>query len=412
MIQIADDYHRRKALSAEGIARGEDLSIHIRASLAHVRALRDDFVGGLIADVIEPLGDKFVEGYAEFVEATVLKVGQLEIVADKVVIATGSRPVIPGPWKTLADRYLTTDTIFEQNTLPHDMAVIGLGAIGLELGQALKRMGFNVTGFDRLETIGGLRDPQVSRAAVEMFAEELPVHLGTDAEIETADARLRITAGGRTYSVDKVLLSVGRAPNIDGLHIERLGVELDDRGLPDFDRTTMQVRNLPVFIAGDVADYRPILHEVAHEGTVAGYNAVHDPVLGFKRKTPLAICFSDPNVCSVGASWDNLKDTGPAIGTAEFDGGREQIMLRPKGMIRIYADAGSGRLLGAEMVAPHGEHLAHQLAWSIQQNLTVFDLLSMPYYHPTVEESLKSALLDLLDGVRKTPRPLPGYESL
>ncbi len=412
MIQVGDDYHRRQILGDEGIGRADRLSIDVAQSMVHVRALRDAFVSGIVEDIIEPLGARFIEGHAEFVEPTVLKVGATTIHAGSIVIATGSSPLTPRRWEDFGDRLLTTDTIFEQENLPARMAVMGLGAIGLELGQALNRMGLTVTGVDQLDQIGGLQDPEVNRTAVEIFKKEMALVLGAQADIARVDRRLRVTAGDRDFFTDKVLLSIGRAPNTDRLHLERLGVELDRHGVPVHDHHTMQVGHLPVFIAGDAADDRPILHETAHEGTVAGYNAVHDPVIGYKRKTPLVICFSDPNICRAGAAWNEIKDADPAIGAAHFHGGREKIMLRPHGLIRIYAERSTGRLLGAEMVAPNGEHLAHLLAWSIQQNLTAFDLLAMPFYHPTIEETLKSALQDLVDDIDSDLPALPGYEPM
>jgi len=137
--------------------------------MAHVRELRDAFVGGIIEDIIEPLGDRFIEGQAEFIGPTVLKAGGLTLHAGSVVIATGSRPVIPPRWADLGDHLLTTDTIFEQENLPAQMAVMGLGAIGLELGQALQRMGLAVTGLDQLNQIGGLQDPEVNCTAMPFY---------------------------------------------------------------------------------------------------------------------------------------------------------------------------------------------------------------------------------------------------
>ncbi|MGA9538614.1 MAG: FAD-dependent oxidoreductase, partial [Desulfobacterales bacterium] len=169
MIQVGDDYHRRRVLGDEGIDRADRLGIDVAQSMAHVRTLRDDFVGGIIEDVIVPLGDRFIEGQAEFVEPTVLRVGALTLHAGSVVIATGSRPVIPRRWKDLGEYLLTTDTIFEQENLCARMAVMGLGAIGLELGQALKRMGLAVTGVDQLSQIGGLQDPEVNRTAMPFY---------------------------------------------------------------------------------------------------------------------------------------------------------------------------------------------------------------------------------------------------
>lgn len=410
MIQIADDFHRRHVLATEGINHGGDLTIDVSRSLARVRALRDRFVGGIIKDVIEPLGDRFIDGYAEFVEPTLLQVGGLKIRAEKTVIATGSRPVIPQRWRHFGERILTTDTIFEQSELPQDMAVLGLGVIGLELGQALARIGLTVTGFDVLPHIGGLQDPEVNKVAIEAIGKEFPMKLEAEAEIEEAGGRLRVTSAFTSVLVDKVLLSVGRTSNVDGLRLDRIGLEFDSQGLPPFDPETMQVDDLPIFIAGDVNNYRPVLHEASHEGTVAGYNVLQEKPVRIRRKPRLVIAFADPNICSVGASWEEIKDKDPAIGTAHFHGGREIIMLRDQGIIRVYGDRKNGRLLGAEMVAPGGEHLAHLLAWSIQQGLTVFDLLAMPFYHPAVEETLSTALKNLASRVQTDgERPLTGF---
>jgi len=399
LIQISKDFYRRHFLSEEGINGGRDLTVNVSRALAHVRELRDSFVNGIIEDLITPLGEKFIEGYAEFISPSQLRVGKMSIRADKIIIATGSRPLIPDHWRNFSDHLLTTDTIFEQSRLPEDMAVIGLGAVGLELGLALRRLGLNISGFDEMQQVGGLEDPEVNQTAVEIFGENFPMYLDAEVEIEYQDDRLKVVSAGKSTIVDKVLVSIGRIANIDGLHLERLGIELDSRGMPPFDKKTMQIEDLPIFIAGDVNDYNPVLHEAAHEGKVAGYNAANDPAVGFRRKTPMTICFTEPNICTAGETWNTVRNRHPAIGTARFQGGREKIMLQDHGMIRIYADGESGKLFGTEMAAPGGEHLAHLLAWSIQQELTVFDLLAMPFYHPTIEETLYTALLDLADAV-------------
>jgi dihydrolipoamide dehydrogenase len=411
MIQIADDFHRRQVLAGEGIQGGDGLTIDLEQALAYTRSLRDRFVDGIIEDLIMPLRDNFIEGYAEFVEPDLLKIEDMQIRAKKIVIAVGSKPVIPRQWRRFENRILTTDTIFEQHRLPQDIAVLGLGVIGLELGQALARMGLTVTGFDMLYHIGGLRDPEVNRIAVETIGKELPMHLGEPAEIEEAGDRLHVKSGNRSVPVDKVLLSLGRAPQVDGLRLDRIGISLDDRDLPIFNPRTMQIENLPIFIAGDASGFRPVLHEASHEGITAGYNAVHEPAIAFKRRTPLLITFSDPNICIVGASWEAVKNIDPVIGSARFRGGRVLIMNREGGMIRIYADRKNGRILGAEMAAPSGEHIAHLLSWSIQQERTVFDLLSMPYYHPVLEETLEEALSNLAEKVENGRQPLLGFKT-
>jgi dihydrolipoamide dehydrogenase len=407
LIQVADDHHRRHVLAEEGISGADALAVDTAKALAHVRSLRDRFVSSVKDNTLSPLGERLIRHRAAFIEPGLLAVGDGRIRARKVVIATGSRPSVPEPWRRFGDRVLTTDTLFEQPDLPATIAVLGMGAVGLEMGQALSRLGVKVDGFDTLERVGGLADPEINRLAVELLGRDIALHLGAEAQIEERGARLDVGGNGETAVVDKILVSIGRTPNIEGLGLERLGVDLDDKGMPPFDRETLQIDGLPVFIAGDADGDRAILHEASHEGQVAGYNAVHEPAVAFRRRTPLAIAFTDPNICSVGQRWDELEHSDLAVGEARVESGRATIMRREGGLIRVYAEKDSGRLLGAGLIAPHGEHLAHALAWGIQRRLTVFDMLELPFYHPVVEESLQSALVDLAGGIQtETDRPL------
>ena len=132
------------------------------------------------------------------------------------------------------------------------------------------------------------------------------------------------------------------------------------------------------------------------EGRIAGHNAISERAQAFHRKVPLTITFCDPNVCAVGARFNELDPETTAIGQIQFGPvGRAMIMAKNKGLLRVYADKASGRLLGAEMAAPKGENLAHLLAWCIEQEMTVGRLLQMPFYHPVIEEALQAALYDL-----------------
>lgn len=186
------------------------------------------------------------------------------------------------------------------------------------------------------------------------------------------------------------------APNLCDLGLDGIGVRFNARGVPDYDLNTMQIGQFPIFIAGDVNADRPILHEANLEGRMAAYNATHEPIVAFKRKVPLAITFCDPNIVSVGAAWDTLKEKDIAVGEMKFGPlGRALVMAKNKGLLRVYARKADGRLLGAAMIAPKGEHLGHLLAWCVQQERSVTDLLKMPFYHPTIEEGLQGALYDL-----------------
>lgn len=406
LIEIARDYHKRLMFEEIGISGADTLRCDIPAVLRHVRKLRDRFVSGMIDSTRNLAGEKRMEGRASFLEANVLQVGNERIQAEQIIIATGSSPVFPGPWKQYSDRILTTGNFFEQTDLPPRIAIIGLGPVGLELGQALNRLGIQVPGFSLFETIGGITDPQVNRAAYEAIGREMTLKLGEPAEIEEADDGLRVRSGEASETVDKVLLAMGVKPNIEGLNLENLGIELDDHGLPAFNPATTRIADLPVYIAGDVNGCRPILHEALDEGFIAGSNAATGTAVPFCRRTPLRMVFSDPQIAAVGKSLADLKPEEVAIGEAGFsDQSRALIEGRNKGLLRIYIDRGSARIMGAEMAVPDAEHLAHILALAVQKEMTVFEMLQMPFYHPTTEEGLRSALRQAAGEVSVTAKP-------
>ena len=206
---------------------------------------------------------------------------------------------------------------------------------------------------------------------------------------------------------------MGRSPNVAGMKLENLGIELDQYGVPVHNPNTMQCGDQPVFLAGDVSGNRPIMHEAGDEGRIAGLNAAREGIQAYRRKTPIAIIFSDPNICTVGASWSELDHESTVIGQIKMAPvGRALIMTKNRGLLRVYGDKKTGKLLGASLFCIKGENLAHLLAWCIQQDLTVFDLLKMPFYHPVIEEALQAALRDLASKVEDKPAGILDLEKM
>jgi dihydrolipoamide dehydrogenase len=198
---------------------------------------------------------------------------------------------------------------------------------------------------------------------------------------------------GGSVTVEKVIAAVGRRPNVDGLGLETLGVPLDEEGMPEVEPMTMRIGTTPVLLAGDANGDKPLLHEAADEGHIAGLNATSKGPIHLPRRTPLSLVFCDPEVASVGQSAKDLDPETTLIGEVSFARqGRARILQANRGLLRIYAARRDGRLLGAEMAIPAAEHMVHLLALAIGQELTVHDLLRMPFYHPTLEEGLRTAL--------------------
>ncbi|MDT8853727.1 dihydrolipoyl dehydrogenase [Paracoccaceae bacterium Fryx2] len=403
LIEAANAFHRRLAFDEFGIRGADAVRPDIPAVLARVRAMRDGFVKGP-EGVPGKLGARARSGRARLLGPGRLAVNGEEIEARAIILAPGSRPVVPGPWARFGGRILTTDSLFEQADLPRRIAVIGMGAIGVEIAQALARLGLEIAGFDAAVGVAGIDDPQILAAFLPLIGAEMALHLGAPAELEPSGDAIRVVGAGGTFDADAVLVAIGRRPNTDGLGLETLGVPLDDKGMPEVDPATLRIGGLNVFLAGDANGFRPLLHEAADEGHIAGRMAAPDAAgNGFCRRTPLSIVFSSPQVARVGLPLSRLGDRDVVSGSADFSTQARARMARTAGgLLRIHAERTTGRLLAAEMCVPSAEHLAHLLALAVERQMTVADMLAMPFYHPVLEEGLRSALRDLAKGVAGT----------
>ena len=395
LIEAANAYQRRHAFPEFAISGGEQLRIDIPAVLRRVRSLRDRFVGGVLKTT-ENLGERNIAGKARLLGPNRVEVNNQIHEARRIIIATGSRPIVPHAWTSFEKRILTSDNLFEQEDLPRRIAVIGLGVIGVEIAQALTRLGIEVTGFGTNVHLAGISDPQVNTVFAELLGREMVFHTQAEAQVTPANEHILVSGGEQQVEVDAVFAAMGRRPNVEDLGLENLGVPLDAQGLPPFDPTTMRIAELPVFFTGDVTGELPLLHEAADEGHIAGRNATARQCFCYERRTPLAVVFSDPNVALVGARYNDLDPDRTISGEVDFSNqGRARTAEKNKGLMRIYAERDSGLLRGAEMCVPAGEHMAHLLALAIQQKMSVRQLLGLPFYHPVLEEGMRTALRDL-----------------
>ena len=386
-----------------------------REVMARVKAERDRFVGFVLEDVEAWPAERRIMGAAKFIDEHTVEVGgHTRISADRIVIATGSRPLILPQWQPLGDRLIVNDDVFSWDDLPESVAVFGPGVIGLELGQALSRLGVKVEIFGVSGNLAGLADPVVRREAVASFSQELTLHLDSRTQVsldENGKVVVDWEENGQSgrFVADYALAAAGRVPNTDNIGLENLNIVTDARGVPVADPHTMQTSIPHIFIAGDASNQLPLLHEASDQGKIAGDNAGRYPdVRPGLRRSPIGVVFTDPQIASAGERYTALQqrygerfDSAVAIGEVSFKNqGRSRVMLKNQGHLRVYAEQGSGRLLGAEMFGPAAEHIAHLLAWSHQQGLTVAQMLDMPFYHPVVEEGLRTALRDVQSKLR------------
>ena len=213
LIQAANDFHRRHVLKQEGILGADSITIDRKKTMEHVRSLRDRFVRG-VKSSLPSYENKLKRKRAKFISDHILDLGDEQIQAEKFIIATGSSPIVPGPWQKYREHLLTTDEFFELEELPETMAVIGLGVIGIELGQALNRLGVNVIAAGLGKEIGGLTEPELQDYTLKKLSEEMAIYtegadiVGYDNKgkllIKVDDQEIReiLTVNGVRFSFD------------------------------------------------------------------------------------------------------------------------------------------------------------------------------------------------------------------
>ncbi|MBY6220158.1 dihydrolipoyl dehydrogenase [Marinobacter nauticus] len=418
LIAAAERAHQVRQAEAFGVLPG-DVRIDGPAVMARVREERDRFVAPVVRSMESLPQEHRLVGHARFVDSHRLAVGDhTEVTAGRIVIATGSRPNIPGILKEAKDRLVVNDDVFEWRDLPSSVAVFGPGVIGVELGQALSRLGVKVRMFGVSGGIGGIQDEKVREYALDTFREEFAISPKADTRrVERIEEGVRISwsEGGEEHqqTFDYLLAATGRRPNIDHLDIQNAGIELDERGMPEFDPFTLRCGDSHIFIAGDVNNDRPLLHEAADEGRIAGDNAGAWPeVRTGLRKTPMAVVFTEPQIASVGLNIHQVDERCQgcfAVGEVSFeDQGRSKVIGKNRGLLRVYGEHGSGLFMGAQMFGPAAEHIAHLLAWCVQKRMTVSEMLDMPFYHPVIEEGVRTALKDLSKKLQIGPAPGEG----
>ncbi|QEY24511.1 dihydrolipoyl dehydrogenase [Neisseria animalis] len=408
LIAAAESRHHALHTDPFGVHLDKNsITVNGEEVMHRVKSERDRFVGFVVSDVEEWPADKRIMGHAKFIDAHTVQIDDhTQITAKSFVIASGSRPIIVPDWEKLGDRLIINDDVFSWETLPKSVAVFGPGVIGLELGQALHRLGVKVEIFGKGGLLGGISDPVVLEEAKAVFGSELTLHLDAETEVsKNADGNVVVkwSEGGESgeFTAEYMLAAIGRRPNVDNIGLENLDIETDARGVPVANPLTMQTSIPHIFIAGDASNQLPLLHEASDQGKIAGDNAGRFPNIGEGlRRSAIGVVFTSPQIASIGLRYANVAARYAAedfvVGEVSFKNqGRSRVMLVNQGHMRVYAEQGTGLFLGAEIVGPAAEHLAHLLAWAHQMKMTVPQMLDMPFYHPVIEEGLRTALRDV-----------------
>ncbi|MGR2826824.1 dihydrolipoyl dehydrogenase [Acinetobacter sp. 1124_18A] len=388
--------------NAQEVALEVSAKINTDQVMQHVQTLRDRFTQATLKDVEQWPAEYKISGKAYFIDSQTVEVNGKQYQSKSFILAVGSTPNYDQTWKKeLGNRLITTDQIFELKTLPKSIAVIGSGVIALEIAQAMHRLGVETTIFARSKRIGILTSSRLQQLAQKELGKELKILFETlPSEVKCSEENALLTyqldETEKNLKVEYVLAATGRTSLLDTLKLENIDNSFKDIKLLPINAKTKQLDTYPIFVVGDAYTSTPLQHEAAHEGKKVVYNCLNYPqVNSVKTLTPLGIVFSHPEMAIVGQSYKQLKDKGIDFITGEASyerQGRAIVLGKNQGGIEVYIEKESQKLLGAELFTEATEHMAHLLSWIIGEELTLNEILEKPFYHPTLEEGLRTAL--------------------
>ncbi|MDA8356372.1 MAG: mercury(II) reductase [Actinomycetota bacterium] len=376
-------------------------------------AQKDELVGDLrqmkYADLVSDYGFTVIPGHARFSGAEVLDVDGRSIRARVYLVATGASAAAP-PIPGLADTgYLTSTSALELTEVPRRLVVIGANAIGLELGQFFLHVGAEVTFVDVAGRIAPFEEPEVSNALTEVLgAQGAAIHTGAqvlDVRRGVDHVEVTVSVGGRQLVLvaDEVLVATGRRPNTEGLGLEAAGVELDGRGALGVD-DELRSSNPRIFGAGDVTGAPQFVYVSAYEGALAVDNAL----LGAGRKVDFTglprVTFTAPQLASAGLTEAQAAAAGYDVETSVLPLSavpRALVNHDTAGLVKLVAEAGTGRLLGASILAEGAGDVIQTAVLAIRHGITTAELAATIHPYLTMAEALKLAAQTFTRDVEK-----------
>ena len=337
------------------------------------------------------------EGRARLMRDSVTVDGE-PIRAGKVIIATGAAPAVPAIPGIETIPYLTSTTALELERLPKSLLVIGGGYIGCELGQMFARAGVKVTIAARRRLLPEA-EPEISYALTQYLGQEgISVRDGLSyQEIRQTPEGVALSVvvddRAETIAAERVLITTGRRPNSAGFGLSEAGIALlPNGGIKVDDR--MRTSKLGVYAAGDVTGRHQHVYMAAHGARIAAANALNGDSKRYDATAMPAVVFTDPQVASVGLTETNALDQGFRVKSSTLDLGsvpRALAARDTRGLIKLVAEASTGRFLGAHILAPEGADSIQTAALAIKAGLTVDDIADTIFPYLTTVEGLKLA---------------------
>lgn len=377
-----------------GIANVEP-KVDFKAVMAHVHGVIATIAPVDSQERFESLGVTVIRAEAQFQDKDTITVGGQTIRPRRIVIATGSGPVAP-PIPGLADvNYLTNETIFENETLPDRLIIIGGGPIGIEMAQAHRRLGAEVTVLEGNTPLSHDDPELVAVVLAQLRAEGIDIreHAMAEAVAMQGDQFAVTLKGGETVTGSHLLVAAGRAPNLDGLNLEAGGVERDRRGIL-VDKRLRSTSNRRVYAAGDAAGKLQFTHVAGYHAGIIIQNVLFRLPISANHDAVPSVTYADPELAQVGLTEAQARKThGDDIRVLHWDfaeNDRAQSERRTDGLMKVIT-AKNGRILGASIVGQGtGEMIG---TWSVMlaQKAKIGAVAKSIFPYPTRAEASKRA---------------------
>ena len=334
-----------------------------------------------------------IEGAASLVSGGV-RVGDQEIKAGKVIIATGSIPK-PIPGTQFGGRIIGTEEAWAFTELPGSLAVVGAGASGSEIASAYARLGSEVHLFEGLDRVLPSEDPDISKLVERGLKKQgMKVHTKTLVEnVEGRDTSVTFTAAGEQLEVDYLVIAAGRGPDVEALGLEAAGVKLDDRGLIDVDaalRTSVD----GVYAIGDLVKGPALAHKASDEGIIAAEDAAGKDTHPLTHVDIPRATFCTPNVGSFGLTEQQAKDAGydVVVGKLQYGAvGAGTVYGDRQGLVKVVGEKKYGELLGGHIVGTRATELIQELVNIRALEGGIPELARIVHGHPTLSEAVMEA---------------------
>jgi pyruvate/2-oxoglutarate dehydrogenase complex dihydrolipoamide dehydrogenase (E3) component/uncharacterized membrane protein YdjX (TVP38/TMEM64 family) len=345
------------------------------------------------------LGVDCVQGDARILSPWAVEVNGQTITARNIVIASGARPRIPEIPGLTDLNFLTSDTVWDISELPENLLVLGAGPIGCELAQAFAELGSSVTLVTHTDRIMPREDPDVAervhaalqRLGVDIHLSFEPLRFNASGGVQSA--LFRTPQGEQDLTFSRLLLAVGRSPNIEGMGLVELGIAVSPSGTIEVDE--FLGTSIPTISAcGDVAGPYQFTHMASHQAWYAAVNALFGRFRRFKvdySVVPWAT-FTDPEVARVGLSEDEAREKGIAVEVTRYDLDDLDRAIadgEAHGFIKVLTEPGRDRILGATIVGYHAGELINEFVLAMKHNLGLGKILGTIHIYPTLGEANK-----------------------